>query len=162
LITAFKATLEEVKESDCICHVIDITSPQCERHIEAVENILNEIGAGDIPILKVFNKIDLLPQDKKPLLSGSDPHNPKAYVSAKTGEGLENLKDSLHSVLYKDQKIFYLSIPKSKKEIIHSFTKWSIVLKRRESKNCFELKIMANPKHLLNYLPYIKRGEENW
>jgi len=46
--------------------------------------------------------------------------------------------------------------------LIHSFSKWTMILKRRENGDYFELKIMANPRSILNYSPYIKRGEKNW
>lgn len=162
LFTAFKATLEEVKESDCICHVIDITSPHCQNQIEAVENILSELGINDIPIIKAFNKIDLMPNTAELLEKNSLSNGLAVYVSAKTDEGIQSLKENLRSILFKNLKLYYLRIPKSDEEIIHSFLKWSVVLKRRENGDYQELKIMVDPKLLLNYLPYIKRGEENW
>jgi GTP-binding protein HflX len=68
LITAFRATLEEVNEADAICHVIDITSPFSQSHIETVEKILADLGSGDVPILNVFNKVDLMPEPQELLV----------------------------------------------------------------------------------------------
>jgi len=162
LISAFKATLEELKEADCICHVIDINAPDMHSQIEIVENILVEVGVGDVLIINVFNKIDLLPNSEELIKNKSNSLHSRVYISAKTGEGIESLKSNLRSVLFKDLKLFYLRIPKKKKELIHSFPKWSIVLKRRENNEYHELKIMAEPKLMLGYLPYIKRGGVNW
>jgi len=162
LITSFKATLVEVKEADCICHIIDITSPNTESRIEAVENILAEIEASNIPVIRVRNKIDLMPNSKELLKKNSPSDSRDLYISAKTGEGVDSLKDALRALLFKDFHMYYLRIPKSKKELIHSFPKWSIVLKRRENGNYFELKIMADSQSVLNFLPYVKRGEEKW
>jgi len=162
LITSFKATLEEVKEANCICHVTDVTSSNMESHIEAVETILDEIGVTDIPVIRVLNKIDSM-SNKEELLQ-KNKYSPKSYVyvSAKTGEGIDCFKELLRNLLFKEFKLYYLRIPKSKKEIMLSFPKWSMVLKRRENGDYFELKVMTNSKSIFNFLPYIKRGEENW
>jgi len=162
LISSFKATLEELREADCICHVIDITSSQHSSQKDAVDNILSELGTSEIPIIEVLNKIDLLPDESALLEKNRRSDKHLVYISAKNGNGIQNLKEKLHSILFKDLKLFYLSIPKSRKEIIKSFPKWSVVLKRREKNDCYELKIMANPKLILNYLPFIKKGEKNW
>jgi GTP-binding protein HflX len=162
LITAFKATLEEVKEADCVCHVIDITSPFSQSQIETVENILIDLGISDVPILKIFNKIDLLPHSTGLLGKNTESESRNIYISAKTGEGISELMEKLRSFLFKNLKLFYLEIPKQNKNIVQSFPKWSIVLKRRENREYYELKIMANPNSMLNFLPYIKRGEPNW
>jgi len=61
LIESFKSTLDEIREADLLVHVVDISHPGFEDHIAVVKNTLNEIGAGDKPMLLVFNKIDLVP-----------------------------------------------------------------------------------------------------
>lgn len=162
LISSFKATLEEVKEADCICHVIDITSPQCESHIQAVETILSSIGVVDIPVIKVFNKIDLLPDKVGLMTKNKISTSSSVYVSAKTGEGIFYLKKLFRSILYKNLKTYHLSILKSNKDIISSFKKWSFVLRREDRGDFYEIEIMADPKYMLNYLPYLRRGELNW
>lgn len=161
LISSFKATLEELKEADCICHIIDITSANCESQIEAVESILSALGATDLPIIEVFNKIDIL-SNKKNLLEKNKVSKNFVYISAKTGDGIQDLKENLRSILFRNLKLYYLRIPKSKKEMAYSFPKWSVVLRRRENDNYFELEIMADPDSIINYIPYIKRGETNW
>ena len=162
LISSFKATLEELKEADSICHIIDITSSTCEIQIDAVEKILTEIGVTDLPIIKVFNKIDLLSNKDELLKRNRNSGNLKVYVSAKTGEGLQDLNEKLRSILFEELSLFYLRIPKSKKDMAHSFANWALVLKKRERGNYVELKIMADPNSIINFLPYIKKGDENW
>ncbi|GGZ19618.1 GTPase HflX [Echinicola pacifica] len=61
LIESFKSTLMEIQESDLLVHVVDISHPNFEDHIAVVTQTLNELGAGDKPILLVFNKIDMVP-----------------------------------------------------------------------------------------------------
>ncbi len=162
LIEAFKATLEEIKESDCIIHVIDRHSALLDSQIDAVENILADLGVRDIPIFNVFNKIDLLPDARDDLLKNAHSLHAPIYLSAKTGEGIEDLQKKLRSYLFRNMNCYHLSIPKSKKNIISSFSKWSIVLKKRENREMIEMKIMADPNLMPRYLPYIKRGGTNW
>ncbi len=162
LITSFRATLEELKEADCILHVIDIASPNCEGQIRAVEKTLEEIGVRDVPIVKVFNKIDLLPQNKDLLEKNKSTESAFVYLSAKTGEGVESLKEQLRVILFKNLELFYLRVPQTQRDLVDSFSRWTVVLKRRENGDFIELKVMANPLSIINYLPYIIRGEQNW
>lgn len=162
LIEAFKATLEEIKETDCILHVIDIHSPHCDTQMKAVGSILEDLGVRSIPVINIFNKIDLLPNMKTLIRRNRNSMNNSVYVSAKTGEGINDLKTKLHSFLFKRMKPYYLRIPLSKKNIVSSFSNWSIVLKKRENQDNVEIKIMADPKFILNFMAYIKRGEANW
>jgi GTP-binding protein HflX len=161
LITSFKATLEELGEADCILHVIDIAAANSEGQIEAVETTLEEIGVRDVPVVKVFNKIDLLSEKKELLEKNGSSDGHFVYVSAKTGEGIISLKSLLRTILFKNKELFCLRIPKSKRELVNSFSKWTIVLKRREDGDHIEFEIVADPRSILNYLPYVKRGEKN-
>ncbi len=162
LITSFRATLEELKEADCILHVIDITSSIFERQINAVEATLSDIGIPDIPVINIFNKIDLLPNKEELLGKNQSSGGRSIHVSAKTGDGIPDLKGHLRSVLFRGMELFYLRIPKSQKELVESFSRWTVILKKRENGDYSELKIMADPQKIINYLPYIKKGEENW
>ncbi len=162
LVSSFQATLEEIKEADCLCHVIDVSSPAAEDQTRAVEATLAEIGGGAVPVIKVFNKVDLL-SSKEMLLARNSPAEDKSvYLSAKTGEGVSDLKDRVRAVLFRDFRLYYLRIPKDKRELLPSFHRWTLVLKKRENGDCSEIKVMADPKFMLNYLPYLIQGEENW
>ncbi|MCV6627233.1 MAG: GTPase HflX [Cellvibrionaceae bacterium] len=90
LVEAFRATLEEAANADLLLHVIDAADEERERNIEAVEEVLEEIGAAEIPVLKIMNKIDLLGQP--PRLDRDDQGRPQAvWLSAHSGEGVELL-----------------------------------------------------------------------
>ncbi len=71
LVESFKSTLDEVREADFLIHVVDVSNPAFEDHIIVVNKTLAEIGAGDKPILLVFNKIDayIFPDDLDPTIS---------------------------------------------------------------------------------------------
>jgi GTP-binding protein HflX len=162
LVSSFRATLEEIREADCLCHIIDLTSPSTDERVRAVENILAEIGTGHIPVIKVFNKVDLLPSKEELLARNESAGERTVFISAKTGEGISSLKDKIRRLLFKDFRLYYLRIPKERKDLIPSFDRWSLVLKKREDGDFSEIKIMANPKFMVNYLPYLVQGEENW
>jgi GTP-binding protein HflX len=85
LVSAFRATLEEVVEADLILHVIDVSDPDRDEKEQVVLDVLKDIGAGEHPILTVYNKSDLLNAGTKPAATDA------LLVSAVTGDGLENL-----------------------------------------------------------------------
>jgi GTP-binding protein HflX len=91
LVTAFSATLEEVREADMVLHVADASEPEARRaaQAEAVAEVLDEIGAADVPRMLVLNKIDLADADQRTALSHRHPG--ALQVSAATGEGLDDL-----------------------------------------------------------------------
>ena len=95
LVDAFKATLEETVRADLILHVVDASEPPASREVAmaAVNDVLDEIGAGQIPRLVVFNKLDLLDAEaRRDLLVG---RRDVLGVSAAQGEGIEELLDSV-------------------------------------------------------------------
>nr|HET6901393.1 GTPase HflX [Ktedonobacteraceae bacterium] len=91
LVAAFRATLEEVAEADLLVHVVDAASPSMQHQIEAVEQVLEEIGAGGRPMIIALNKADMVPADVVPALSGPYAQLPIVRVSALLGEGIDNL-----------------------------------------------------------------------
>ncbi|MBU2954571.1 ribosome rescue GTPase HflX [Marinobacter sp. F3R08] len=95
LVEAFRATLEETTQATLLLHIIDSHDPRRDENIEQVEEVLAEIGADDVPVLQVFNKIDLL-EDFEPRVERNEEGIPvRAWVSAVTGEGLEGLFDAI-------------------------------------------------------------------
>src|SRR6266478_7316447 len=84
LVAAFRATLEEVAEADLLVHVVDASYPVRDRQIEAVEQVLEEIGAAGCPMIIALNKVDLLPAESAADLNGMAASLPSARVSALT------------------------------------------------------------------------------
>lgn len=160
LVTSFRATLEEVREADAICHIIDVASPYSRRHADAVESLLKDIGAGDVPVVRVLNKIDLLPEEERePLLRrNADPNARTAAVSARTGLGVVDLLDKLRGLLFRDHKLYYLQVPKDRPEVARSLPRRALVLKTRENERFLEYKVMAEPAVIVNFLPYLEQG----
>ena len=119
LVESFKSTLDEVRESDILIHMVDISHPGFEEQIEVVNRTLNEIKAGDKPIIYVFNKIDaftfiekqeddLSPRTKKNISLEewesswmAKSNTPSLFVSAHTKENIEELKNTLYEEVKK-------------------------------------------------------------
>lgn len=94
LVEAFRATLEETLNASLLIHVIDVAADDRDFLKKEVEAVLDEIGAGDIPQLIVFNKIDLL--EREPRVTRDGEGRPDTVsISAKTGAGLEQLKHAI-------------------------------------------------------------------
>jgi GTP-binding protein HflX len=93
LVEAFRATLEETQQADLLMHVIDISDPSWRDTVSAVHTVLDELGVNDIPIIQVFNKIDLH-EGWSPKVDCQDDLC-KVWISAVTGEGLDLLKEAI-------------------------------------------------------------------
>lgn len=100
LVEAFKSTLEEAKYADIIIHVVDASNPQMEEQMHVVYETLRELGVEDRPVVTLFNKQDLLTGDSRQKDFRADY---SIQVSAKTGQGLEELKKALLEIIRKDQ-----------------------------------------------------------
>jgi GTP-binding protein HflX len=111
LVEAFKATLEETTNADLILHVVDASAPEeeLEAMLRAVDEVLDEIGAGSSPRLLVLNKIDLLDDDQRRMLELR--HSGAALVSAVTGEGVEDLKNRIESAFRDRLQAVELLVP---------------------------------------------------
>ena len=102
LVAAFSATLEEVAEADLILHVIDSGSPDRDRQIGAVRRVLEEVGAADVQMVPVYNKIDTITPDERRRLREADPA--AALISAATGAGAAELLQMIASRLALDTR----------------------------------------------------------
>jgi len=103
LLTAFRATLEEVQEAALILHVSDVSNPHHAELDDAVDKILKDLGVGDRAKLHVFNKVDrLTPQERvslHPYATGAGINGGPVLVSALTGEGIDELLRRMDAAL---------------------------------------------------------------
>jgi len=119
LVAAFRATLEEVTQADVILHVRDIANPDHQAQARDVLAVLAELGvsAETVPIIEVWNKVDLLPRDENgdiPALANTAPVGrvvASIPVSAKTGEGLDELKAAIEAALSAGSRTYRVHVP---------------------------------------------------
>lgn len=103
LIAAFRATLSEARDADLLLHVVDASDMQLTEHIEQVDEVLKAIGAGDIPQLLVFNKIDCLEHpDPRFEPASSLGEYGRVWLSAKQGSGVDALRKAMQQLLALD------------------------------------------------------------
>lgn len=100
LIDAFEATLQEAADADLLLHVVDASNPNHPEQLREVQRVLVEIGAQEVPQLLVFNKLDALPPEQRPLQMADEveidgARLPRLFLSAHTGEGLPALRERL-------------------------------------------------------------------
>ncbi|WP_200947555.1 GTPase HflX [Acidovorax sp. Root568] len=100
LVDAFQATLQEAVDADLLLHVVDASNPDFPEQMAQVERVLMEIGASDIPQILVFNKLDALPEERRPSLlvdqyEVGGQSLSRLFVSARSGEGLDDLRRAL-------------------------------------------------------------------
>ena len=110
LVESFKATLEEVVEADILMHVIDVSNTGAAEQIQAVDEVLKEIDGDDKPTLMVFNKVDQQPE-RNGNLQWLREYDHAVAVSARTGEGLEELMAELGTMLRPIRQCLHLRIP---------------------------------------------------
>ncbi|MCF6414103.1 GTPase HflX [Collinsella tanakaei] len=109
LVEAFKSTLSEVRGADLILKVVDVADEDRERHLEAVDRVLEEIGAGERPSLTVYNKADLLDAHELETLRVRMPQ--AVFFSARTALGLEQLLDRLAAEAAATDRLISAEVP---------------------------------------------------
>tara|TARA_B100000482_G_scaffold192455_1_gene180813 strand:+ start:2979 stop:4280 length:1302 start_codon:yes stop_codon:yes gene_type:complete len=152
LIDAFKATLEEVIEADLLLHIVDVSSPYAEEQIEAVNLVLKDLGVEEKRTFMIFNKVDRISSSG---LSKrfTDQYSNSIAVSAKTGEGFDELMAELGKQLRPIRKMVGISIPHSKSDIIARLHEVGQVLERNYDGDEAMFKALIPP----NYLDYFEQ-----
>ena len=111
LVEAFRATLEESSNSDLLLHVIDAHEPERMAQIEQVQAVLKEIGASELPMLEVYNKLDLLEGVEPQIQRDGDGKPVRVWLSAREGRGLELLRQAVAELLAEDLFVATLQLP---------------------------------------------------
>ncbi len=160
LVASFRSTLEETLEADILVHVVDISHSNFMEQIGTVQNVLEEIGAGDKPVIMVFNKIDLIDEMSdwnhlKERFQGS------LFISAARGIGLENLKREIQKRLeeMEVEDRIYISISETK--VISKIYDLAEVLDRRYIDGIVRLRFRATRKHADKIYNIVKGLKKN-
>jgi GTP-binding protein HflX len=95
LVAAFRSTLEETRTADLLVHLVDAANPRRRGCIADVQEVVSEIGAGEVPQIQVFNKIDLLPDHEPRLERDAQGRVRRVWISARSGVGIDLLLDAL-------------------------------------------------------------------
>jgi GTP-binding protein HflX len=133
LVASFRATLEEVKEADLLLHVIDASHPLWEDQARTVIEVLEELGAGERPMLTVFNKMDLVPEESLHALQAraKEIAPDSVFVSAVAEHGLEPLRRALLAVVRKLKPVTELRVSTSDGRLLAELHRSGEVLEQR-------------------------------
>lgn len=149
LVKAFRSTLEEVRNADLLLHVVDYADENYKKHMEVTKETLKELGAGDIPVIYVYNKADLcmteLPQIKEN----------RIYMSAKRGDGMEALFDMILQNLYAGCRKTAFLIPYDKGQIVSYLCENAEVLEQNYEENGVYLVVDCPEADRAKYEAYI-------
>ena len=152
LVASFKATLEEAVNADLLLHVIDVSNPDALNQIESVNSVLDEIGCGQNPTLKVLNKVDIV--KKISHLEMLQTLFPDAVaISARTGSGLDRLSEAV-TVRYKgDEVLLRVSSSQSDGKVPSFLRAHGQILKEQY----LDSSVLVEAKLGRNQLPILKR-----
>jgi GTP-binding protein HflX len=160
LVAAFRATLEEIAEADLLLHVVDVSHPNAMNQAEAVQQTLEEIDAGHVPVITVLNKIDRL----------SDPESarravqlfPQAVaISARTGSGITDLLEHIRSGLYETFTPILVRLPYQQGQLISLFHEFGQVERLEHGRKGVLMQGRLPGRLVAQFKPWqIKTGEK--
>lgn len=138
LIASFRSTLEETNQADLLLHVVDASHPNADDHIRSVRNVLEDIGADDIPSLLLFNKQDKI-EDQFDYSVLQSNHPEAIEISAKTGEGLDLLEEEIEEIIDERRVELNLRIPQSEGKLISQVNHRGKILEQNPNEQNIEI-----------------------
>lgn len=153
LIEAFKATLEESAEADVLLHVVDLSSPNMARQIEVVEGLIKEFNWQDKKIIHVFNKADAAPLEKQFQVR----QYPRVFVSALTGQGIEQLKRLMAETINEMQTDVQLYFPRVEEHKIYDLSRETRIVRKEAATEGTICYTQLTPALLNRWKDYIVR-----
>ncbi|SEG86497.1 ribosome rescue GTPase HflX [Marinobacterium lutimaris] len=174
LVESFRATLQETVEATLLLHVIDSQDEERQDYITQVHHVLSEIGADEVPVLQVYNKIDLLPGQDARVDRDEDGVPRRVWLSAQSGEGIDLLMDAVRERLSGDMFHDTLSLtPEQGQFRARLYAQGAVVNERIEDDGRMSLEVrmpMRDIRQLLSrlsipaerYLPEPVHEEDLW
>ena len=154
LVESFKATLEEVVQADLLLHVVDVSHPQADEQIAAVNSVLNELGAGNKATMMVFNKVDQL-NGGNPLARLHELYPNSVAISARTGKGIEELLAEISTQIRPERELVELKIPHEEAALIARLHKVGQVLERKYLTKVAKFKARIPQHHHAEFAAFI-------
>lgn len=148
LIQAFRSTLDEVREADLLVHVVDFSDENYKRHIKVTEETLRDMGAGDIPVIYVYNKVDLC---SRKIPAGSEN---RIYMSAKSREGIAALTEMITRLLYAENSTEQYLVPYDQGRILACLREIGNVISQEYLENGVHLVVNCRQREHEKYRAY--------
>ncbi len=156
LVAAFRATLEEIREADLLLHVVDITHPNFQAQAKAVQQTLDELEVGELPVVTALNKIDLLP-DPRSAVEWVDDFERAVPVSASTGAGLPSLLAAIEAELLEGMAAIDVLLPYEQGRMISVFYEAGAVEQVEHLRNAVHMRGRIPKPLLADFAPFQKR-----
>ena len=153
LVEAFRSTLEEVGQADVIVHVVDAAHPDPSAQLATVRGVIGDVGARDIPEIVVFNKADLADDTQRLLLRSLEPT--AVFVSARTGEGVDELRARVASALPAPELRVELLVPYDRGEVISRLHLTGRVLSTEYLEAGTRVVAMVHPRNLTDVQQFV-------
>jgi GTP-binding protein HflX len=154
LVSAFRATLEEVQRATLLLHVADVTSPTAEEQQAQVEEVLRELEVQDKPRLYVMNKVDLLPEEKRKSLIDS-PN--VVHVSAAKNVGMDKLLQRIDELIEQDPvRQVRLQVPQSEGKALATLDAKAVIVSRTYRDGYVDLEVQAPASVLRNLRGFLR------
>lgn len=150
LIKAFRSTLDEVKNSDLLLHVVDFSDEDYEENIRVTNSTLKEIGADNIPVIYVFNKCDKVNDSKLPYVDGN-----KVCISAKNNIGINELINVISNNIFKEYVTCKMQIPFKRGDIVSYLKEKYDFISTQYTNDGTLIEICLNKKDYGKYKNYI-------
>lgn len=150
LIKAFRSTLDEVKNSNLLLHVVDFSNEEYEENIRVTNSTLKEIGADNIPVIYVFNKCDKVNDTKLPYVDGN-----KVYISAKNNIGINELINVISNNIFKEYVTCIMKIPFKRGDIVSYLKEKYDFISTQYTNDGTLIEICLNKKDYGKYKNYI-------
>ncbi|MDP6042199.1 MAG: GTPase HflX [Candidatus Latescibacteria bacterium] len=151
LIASFRSTLEEAIEANLLLHVVDASHSACEEHMTTVTEVLSELEVADNPTMLVFNKSDLIERETRAYLTHQYPE--AVWVSAHTGEGLDDLRWAIYNHLEGDRIILNVQIPQHEGKLLSELYRVGEILHTDYQDNDVLLEIKLSQQNAQRLLP---------
>ncbi|MFT4124105.1 MAG: GTPase HflX [Microbacteriaceae bacterium] len=156
LVEAFRSTLEEVAEADVIVHVVDGAHPDPAAQLATVRDVIGEVGARELPEIVAVNKADLLSADDRLVLRGLEPD--AVFVSARTGEGVDELLERIAGALPSPGVPVELLVPYDRGEVVSRLHVAGRVLDTAYLEEGTRVSALVHPSRLAELEPFRVSG----
>ncbi len=150
LFQAFKATLEEIVQSDLILHVIDVSDPDYLQRKEDVRKVLDQLKIPESKIIRVYNKVDLLENHREYYRDGNPVQGERIYISAVETWGIAQLKQVIFDTYFSDYKRYRIRIPQRLLNL-DSLRNWAIVLTKEYEKELIDIEILCSSENMVKF-----------
>jgi len=152
LVEAFRSTLDSVRLADLVVHVVDGTAANAEAQMAAVREVLGEIGAADVPELVVVNKADAAPESAKALAHATEG---SVLLSARTGEGVDDLLRVLGDRLRGSDRVVQLVVPGSRGDILAAIHREGEVVGQSDGEESATLQVVLDDVGRARFAPFV-------